>query len=485
MTDFLLVAWVSALIEFTKLGWMSGLGERWTPGEKLRLLFAGYNGTRNTGSDVRVQEMLRQVRHVLGAQNVDFSVMSQNFALTRGYFEGTRQVHLPDVFPPFLYREVRANHGVIACEGSMFKSKFANALTTMMIGSLGLASAENKLSLAYGAEAGHMDRMIADMCARYVRDSLVITRNVESQQLLSQMGIPTELGTDTAWTFEPREPEFAHSTLRRAGWDGKTPVLVLCPIHPFVWPVKASMAKYLATLTTGAYKESQYRTVYFHESGDEVNRKYQHYISAFANATKGFCQRHRVFPILVAMEKLDAVACRDIAATIPGTPIFTSEEYNMFELVAILRACTYMVSSRYHGIVTCMPSLVASAGVTMDERIRNLMRERGHAHLSLTVDDADLEPKLLQAMETLVAEAEAVRDGIGRTVVRNLKVMARMGTYLEGAVRQTYPEFPLRQGVLSWEDYLPPLSENLVQLVERYDSSAPVLQHTVAGTAAR
>ena len=147
MTDILLVAWVSALIEITRLGWMLGLGERWTPGEKLRLLFAGYNGNRNTGSDLRVQETLRQIRHVLGAENVDFSVMTQNFDLTRGYFEGTRQVHLPDVFPPFLFREVRANHGVIACEGSMFKSKFANALTTMMIGSLGIASAQNKLSV--------------------------------------------------------------------------------------------------------------------------------------------------------------------------------------------------------------------------------------------------------------------------------------------------------------------------------------------------
>jgi len=28
---------------------------------------------------------------------VDFSVMTQNFDLTRGYFESTRQVHLPDV----------------------------------------------------------------------------------------------------------------------------------------------------------------------------------------------------------------------------------------------------------------------------------------------------------------------------------------------------------------------------------------------------
>jgi polysaccharide pyruvyl transferase WcaK-like protein len=471
MTDFLLVAWVSALIEMRRFGWMLGLGKPWTPGERLKLLFAGYNGTRNTGSDVRVQEMLRQVRHVLGAENVDFSVMTQDFGRTKGYFEGTRQVHLPDVFPPFLFREARQNHGVIACEGSMFKSKFANALTTMMIGSLGLAAAENKLSVGYGGEAGHMDGLVESMCGRYVKDSLVITRNVESQQLLSSLEIPTELGTDTAWTFEPHPPEYARKTLREAGWDEKTPILVLCPIHPYVWPVKASIAKFVARATTGAYRDSQYRTVYFFQSGTKVDRKYERYILALTKATQSFLQRHRVFPILVAMERLDADACGKIAARIPGTPVFTSDDYDMFQLVSILRACSYMVSSRYHGIVTCMPSLVASAGVTMDERIRNLMRERGHQHLLLTVDDPELEPKLLQTMEKLVKEAEDVREGIGQTVVRNLKAMARMGTFMEDAVHRQYPEFPIRSGVLSWEDYLPRLSENLLRLLERYDSS--------------
>jgi polysaccharide pyruvyl transferase WcaK-like protein len=419
--------------------------------------------------------MLHQIRHVLGADNVDFSVMTQDFGRTKGYFEGTQQVHLPDVFPPMLYREVGKSHGVVACEGSMFKSKFANALTTMMIGSLGLASAENKLSVGYGGEAGHMDPLIRNMCARYVSESLVITRNTESQSLLRSLGIQAELGTDTAWTFKSHPQEYAQKVLREAGWDGKKPILVICPIHPFVWPVKASIAKYAARITTGAYKESQYRTVYFHESGREVDQKFQHYVSGITNATKAFLQRHEVFPILVAMERLDAVACREIAARIPDTPIFTSDEYDMFQMVSILRACTYMVSSRYHGIVTCMPSLVASAGVTMDERIRNLMRERGHEHLFLTVEDPELEPKLLHIMETLVTERDAVREGIGSTVVRNLKVMARMGVLFEDAVRRQYPEFPLRSGVLSWEDYLPPLDENLLQLAERYDASAAVM----------
>src|SRR5258708_1195128 len=334
----------------------------------------------------------------------------------------------------------------------------------MMIGSLGLASVENKVSLAYGGEAGHMDGIIRSMYQGYVQDSTVITRNVESWTLLSSLGIPTELGTDTAWTFESHPPEYGRKTLRDAGWDEKTPVLVLCPIHPFVWPVKASIGKYIARATTGAYKDSQYRTVYFFESGPKVDRKYEHYISGFTKATQAFVQRHRVFPILVAMERLDAVACREIATRIPGTPVFTSDDYDMFQLVSILRACTYMVSSRYHGIVTCMPSLVASAGGTMDERIPNPMRQRGHQHLFLTVDDPDLEPKLLQIMETLVAEAESVREGIGQTVVRNLKVMARMGTFLEDVVRRTYPEFPLRSRIFSCEEYLPPLPKNLIQL---------------------
>jgi len=242
-----------------------------------------------------------------------------------------------------------------------------------------------------------------------------------------------------------------------------------------VWPVRASIGKYLARATTGAYKDSQYRTVYFFESGAEVDRKFQHYINGYAKAAKAFLQKHNVFPILVAMERLDAVACREIAREIPGVPIFTSDDYDMFQLVSILRACTYMVSSRYHGIVTCMPAQVVSAGVTMDERIRNLMRERGHQHLLLTVDDPNLEPKLLQVMESLVTEASAIRDSVGKTVVTNLKSMARMAIFLEDEVRRTYPEFPLRKGVLSWEDNLPPLNETLRNLVDQYDHSPAAL----------
>ncbi len=143
--------------------------------------------------------------------------MTFDFERSRGYFENTGQVRLPDIFPPFLSSEVPKYHGVVACEGSMFKSKFANALATMMIGSLGLAAAQNKLSIGYGAEAGHMDPLLARMCGRYCRNSLVITRNEESRTVLRELGVPTELGTDTAWTFEPRPAEYGQKRLTAGG----------------------------------------------------------------------------------------------------------------------------------------------------------------------------------------------------------------------------------------------------------------------------
>jgi hypothetical protein len=97
------------------------------------------------------------------------------------------------------------------------------------------------------------------------------------------------------------------------------------------------------------------------------------------------------------------------------------------------------------------------------------MRERGHPDLLLEVDDPNLASKLVIILNKLLKESDSIRNGIGRTVVRNLKVMARMGVYFQEHVRQRYPEFPLRTGCLSWEDYLPPLGTRLRTLVEEFE----------------
>lgn len=443
--------------------------ESWAPGNPLKLLLAGYVGTRNTGADVRVEEMIRQFRHVIGDDDLELTIMSVDPKLSAGYFRTVRQVRLPIVFPKFLYDECPKHHGVVACEGSMFKSKFASALSTMMAGALGMAAAEGKLCVGYGAEAGEMTSVLRDFVRKHCQDALVICRNEPSRDVLAGLGIRTRGGADTAWTFEPAPLSRGAEVLRNAGWDGRTPVLVLCPINPFWWPVKPSLAKAAARQLGGQYRREHYKSIYFHHSGAEVEGKYNAYLDGIAEGVRAYRAGRDVFPICVGMEKVDREACEDLASRLdPAPPVLVSDEHDMYELVSVLRNCSMMLSSRFHAVVTSMPGLVPSAGITMDERIRNLMNDRGHPHLFLEVDEDDLGEKVRGILETLERDADAIVDGIGRAVPKQLRLMGQMGIDFMDEVVRVYPEFPRRDLPRDPEAHLPSLPPAVRGIMEKY-----------------
>jgi polysaccharide pyruvyl transferase WcaK-like protein len=441
--------------------------ERWRPGKPLKLLLAGYSGTRNTGSDARVEEMIRQFRVIFGDEQLELSVLTQDPALTAGYFRTARQLHMPQLFPKFVAQEASKRHGVIACEGSMFKSKFAAALSTMMAGALGVANTEGKVSVGYGADADNMNTALRDFVRKQCRDSLVICRNEHSRSVLESLGIRTKGGADTAWTFEPPAADLGAEMLREQGWDGRQKVLAVCPINPFWWPVKPDLVKAVAHRWGGQYRDEHHQSIYFHEWSDEAAKKYAHYLDGFAHAVKVFAAERRVMVVLFASEQLDRRSCEALAERLPGRPpVFGSDVYDMYEMVSLLRHCSYVVSSRFHAIVLSMPALIPSAGVTMDERIRNVMHDRGHDSLSLEVDDPDLGDKLLEILRRLERERESIAEQIARFIPTQLKRMGQMGIDLEDEVLRIYPEFPLRQVKRSWENYLPPLSPAIERLME-------------------
>lgn len=466
--DVMLQRLMSMFIYFTKKKAQVQPNE-WKPGQPLKILFAGYAGARNTGGDVRVEEMIRQVRHILGDENIDLSILTIDQELTRNYFEKVRQVRMPEIFPPFLYQECPKHHGVIACEGSMFKSKFADALSTMMAGSLGMANAEGKLSVGYGAEAGFMNPPLKEFVKKYCKESLILCRNKASEKMLEEFNIRTSTGTDTAWTFRPSTKEKGQLILQQLGWDGKTKILALSPIHPFCWPVSPSIKKSFERFFWNKHKEQHYKSVYFHHTSAADERKYHDYIKSIANAVKEFQTRHDVFPIIIGMEKLDRKAAETLAAEFSTKPpVIVSDQYNMYDMVSILRCSSMLLTSRFHAVVCSMGGLVPSAGITMDERIRNMMIERGHEHLLLTVDEDNLQAKISTILETLYTDGEKISHEIGRVIPRQLKLMGEMGITFEDEVRRLYPEFPFKQRNRVWNEYLPSLDQNIEKILERF-----------------
>lgn len=474
-TDKALQLAAAAAIETARETWPQQRHLRWREGEPLRLLFAGYTGTRNTGADVRVEEMIRQFRHVLGDDQLDLTILTHDPALTRGYFRTVKQVQMPVVFPKFLFDQVKDQHGVVACEGSMFKSKFADALSTFMVEALGLATAGDKLAIAYGGEAGAMSPSLQRLVERYVADAYVITRNTQSQQVLGDLGVKTHLGTDTAWSFSAAPDAVGQAILRDAGWDGERPVLVVCPINAFWWPVKPDLGKAVAHAALGVHDREHYRSVYFHAGGAEIDDRQDAYLEGLAHGVRAFQRDEDVFVVAVGSEQLDRRACEALSGKLGGIPVIVSDEHEMYDLVSVLRQATYMVSSRYHGIVTCMPAGVLSVGVTMDERIRNLMADRGTPELALEVVDPELGTKVHLALRDVAQRAPEIRAGIERTVVRNLHVMGTMGVRLADHVRARLPRFPLPEGMGRGGDpwaHLPPLDRRLLDLVEAHEDAA-------------
>ncbi len=469
--DTVLQTAMTVLIGHARREWPSQRGLRWRPGEPLRLLFAGYAGTRNTGADVRVEEMIRQFRHVLGAENVELSILTFDPSLTRGSFRATHQVEAPVVFPKFLYDTIRDQHGVIACEGSMFKSKFSSALTTFMVGAYGLAAASGKLAVAYGGEAGAMTPSLERFVEANCQDGLILCRNEASRSVLSRLGVKSRGGTDTAWTYDPGDGADADAVLRAAGWDGEQPIAAFAPINPYWWPVRPDLAKAVARAALGIHDGAHYRSIYFHHEGPDVDARQDVYLDKLAAAARQWRAQSGAFVVAIGMEQLDRAACEAFAARVGDVPIVCSDDHALQTMVGVLHRCRWLVASRYHALVTSMMAGVAPVGVTMDERIRNLMDDRGSPERCLGVDDVDLTTRIVAELTAATADLDGERTRSERTVVRNLREMGRMGQHLADYVREQLPGFPLPAGRGRdgdpW-DHLPTMSDRLDAIVQKH-----------------
>jgi polysaccharide pyruvyl transferase WcaK-like protein len=125
-----------------------------------------------------------------------------------------------------------------------------------------------------------------------------------------------------------------------------------------------------------------------------------------------------------------------------------------------------MLSSRFHAIVTSMPAGVPSMGVTMDERIANLMSDRGHSDLVMRVDDEHLGTRVLDGLRLLDRDAERIRQDVLRFVPHQIRGMGEMAIHFVDEVARVYPDFPRRSVPRTYDHYLPPLGRDLQDLLE-------------------
>jgi polysaccharide pyruvyl transferase WcaK-like protein len=220
---------------------------------------------------------------------------------------------------------------------------------------------------------------------------------------------------------------------------------------------------------TGAHRDSHYGSVFFHQDSEDRRLRYHAYLDGLASAARVWHDETGGEVLIVGMERIDTRACEDLATRLPfATARILSGQLPVGQIVGALRLADLLISSRYHAIVTSMPAGVPAIGVSLDERIANLLHGYGGGDRLLQVDDPQLGERLIATMRAVRANREPVRDATGREVARQLRAMARMGALFAAETQRIYPDMPVPDAQAGWERFLPALSPRLEALLQRY-----------------
>ena len=411
---------------------------RWRPGQAVKILFVGYNGARNTGADVRVAALARQVIEAFDSGEVELSVMTLDAQSTSSYFEGVaRQVPFDTLFFGKLLRACSQSHVIVLCEGSTLKSKFADALTLYNCQAAGIAKAQGKPCIALGSEIGEMapylERVACDLCS----DTYFVTRSGQSDLERRRLDLKGHLGTDTAWLFDSSPGRSrAKAFLQNMGAGEGQPLLGIAPVNPFCWPVRPSPAQLVRSLVSGD-RSLQFQSWYFFSWSELREKRFHAYIEELATAAQTFCAERGYRPVIFGMEQLDAHACQLLCEHMGGdVPIVTSRETDGFVIAELLRSLSLLVTSRYHAQVLASAAFVPAVAVSMDERLDNLASElRTGSDLLLHVDDPDLAPRLLLALDYAHENREMLSGMLSEAVESAVTMLRAMESWFVDYVR--------------------------------------------------
>lgn len=422
--------------------------------DRLKVLLVGYAGAGNIGADIRVIETARQLQTIIGREQLELGLVTRSAATMM--IDGVKPETLGEYFPLAMAKLVERYDMVVVCEGSLFTSAFSNTLTAMLTGALAMAAAQGKPAIAYGVEAGRMDEDLADFVRAQCRDATIFCRSLESVAVVEgYLGMTATLGSDTAWTFVPAPSATARAALIELGWNGVAPVLALCPINPFWWPVRPDIIRAM----TDDDLAHRYDSTLFHHSSADVDAAFERYIGAVASAATMYIATTGAFAVIIGMERLDNAACQALANSMAGDPpVLIGADLGACQIVALLREATLVVTSRFHAAVTAMPNGVSTIGVAMDERLRNLFTALGRPDLCLAVDDPDLAASLFRTMKVADRDIESIAVDTRRFAAEQLVMQSRMGRTLAMVLEERFPGILSVTGKEDLARFLPELS---------------------------
>ncbi len=375
-----------------------------------RILLVGYNGANNIGSEARLLAVIEDVRAVLGP-SASMTVPTLNKAKQSRYLKEDMGLHTVSFSARSVIKLARLvwNHDIVLLvEGSCYMDTWASALLLEYLWVTKCAVAMHKPCLAYSVDSGKLTPANQKRVRREAsKTALIITRTQAAADRLRSWGVtaPIEVTADSAFSLDTSTVE--KSPLEQVWSEATSGLVGMALVDFYRWPV---------VFKPWGGSRNCYRWPFYFSSSETRLRASGELIKGYAAEADHIIAKHNRNVGLLCMEELDTHLAQQVYDHMihrDRARVFSSHQYSLSQMIAVLRTLDALVSSRYHACVFAMAAGVPMVAVGHDLRIKDLFQElRLPDDFFIPYDRADLGTRLSKCVDSLLSNPQPWREAI-------------------------------------------------------------------------
>lgn len=389
--------------------------------KKVKILLYGYNGVNNTGSEAKLLTTIKDLKEILGDRIEELACLTQDVELERRYVKDSA-VKIIRVGAITVFVNVRLflkkYDILILNEGSTFIDHFSSAFIWMFCAQALTAKFRGLKVVAYSNDCGHLKPINQRLLKLTLNKlDLIMLRNPDAVRRMKEYGVENEIHctADGAYEYPPPSKVYINNFLKSLDLDPeRRPIIGLAPKEFFWWPVTPKL---------WGPREDMYRYPFYHSWKKEGKESSKRYIEQSAKYADWCVETFDADIAIIAMENMDAPPAEKIYKMMKHKDkarLILSKKYVVDDIVSVLSALKFQVTTRYHTTVLASPFGIPMISVSSDTRCEAVFEELEMmdfyldyvAHPAPAPRVKDLDERLVEKTKLLVEQEDKLRRRI-------------------------------------------------------------------------
>ncbi|MFW6025109.1 MAG: polysaccharide pyruvyl transferase family protein [Candidatus Woesearchaeota archaeon] len=339
-----------------------------------RLLIYGYYGTSNTGSDARLNQIIKDVKKLNKDIEISVAVFNQyNESVIPNNIRIIKMPFIPIISTIYLMFLSLKFDIIINGEGIPYTDFCGKGFLALFLPVLFFANHLNKFTVSYAFDIDKLTKLDTYITKKVLeKTNLLITRTKESYYEIKEMGISN--------VYLSADPAFLYKNNLNFKIEKKISFAIK---DLYCYPIKFSLL---------GKKEDIYKYPYFYKYENKGKEKYNKFITDLTKLIEKLSKNYKIN--LIAMEDfMDKKINQDLLKNLKNNSkvsFFSSKTNHPQKIKKELITSKLVISTRLHALILSTDNSIPFIGISNDERIDYFFKEYGLSDLCINYKIKDL-----------------------------------------------------------------------------------------------